>query len=251
MTRSLESQEPSAVGQDVVRRPRDRKAREASLLSAAGKLFGSRGYDATTTREIASCAECAEGLISRYFKGKAGLLHALIKTHISKKKASAPYSMPKARDFEHEIMQLVASEIEQIWNDREFYKAIIPTALQDGMAGPNLSQITLAMENENVVRQLKRSTHCRSLSDEQRSSLAHFININAFIFGFWYPIALGQSLALAKQSATSMASLIAEGFKNGRLSPNLPQVKIGPDRTKPAGTRIAKDTPSISAELVI
>ncbi len=247
MTRSLQTLEPPVVQQDIVRRPRDRKAREASLLSAAGRLFAARGYEATTTREIASCAGCAEGLISRYFKGKAGLLHALIRTHISKKQASATYSMPKGRDFEHEITQLVENEIEQIWDDREFYKAIIPAALQDGVAGPNLSQITLAMENENVVRHIKQSSHCRNLSDEQRSSLAHFININAFLFGFWYPIALGQSLALAKQSATTMASLIADGFKDGRLSANPPQIKVGPNRTKP----MAKDAPSTSAELVI
>ncbi|MDP9161703.1 MAG: TetR/AcrR family transcriptional regulator [Acidobacteriota bacterium] len=218
--------ETPVVLPDIVRRPRDRKAREASLLSAAGKLFASRGYEATTTREIASRAGCAEGLISRYFKGKAGLLNALIRAHTSKRQTAATYSMPKARDFEHEITQLIASEIEQIWQDREFYKAIIPTALRDGVAGPNLSQITLAMESASVVRRLKQSRHSRDLTNEQRSSLAQLINVNAFIFGFWYPIALGQNLSLAKQSAVTMASLIAERFQDGRLSLNSPPAKV-------------------------
>jgi len=57
-------------------RTRNRAAREAALITAAGKLFASRGYEATTTREIAACADCAEGLIHRYFKGKSGLLLA-------------------------------------------------------------------------------------------------------------------------------------------------------------------------------
>ena len=65
-------------------RLRNRESREAALLSAAGKLFAARGYEATTTREIAACAGCAEGLISRYFRGKAGLLRALIVAHTYK-----------------------------------------------------------------------------------------------------------------------------------------------------------------------
>jgi len=60
------------------RRTRDRAGKQQALIVAALKLFASKGYDATTTREIAACAGCAEGLIHRYFSGKAGLLPALM-----------------------------------------------------------------------------------------------------------------------------------------------------------------------------
>jgi AcrR family transcriptional regulator len=63
-------------------RTRDRAGKKQALIDAALKLFASKGYDATTTREIAACAGCAEGLIHRYFSGKAGLLPALMELRV-------------------------------------------------------------------------------------------------------------------------------------------------------------------------
>ncbi len=248
-TNDLEFANPS---QGAGRRRRDRSGREASLLSVAGKLFASRGYDATTTREIAAWAGCAEGLISRYFKGKAGLLRALIGAHNSKKHNS--YNPPGAAcDFEQEIVQLVGDEVEQIWEDREFYRAIIPTVLRESGSGPKISQIALAMESDNVTRRLEQSRYCRDLDDEQRATLARLINVNAFIFGFWYPIALGQGFGSAKESANTMAGLIAEQFRNVglRIGGEKTLMKVAATKRKTAVPRISNDGLMPSAELVI
>ena len=72
------------TGQVRPGRVRNRAIREESLVAAAGRLFASRGYEATTTRQIASEAGCAEGLIHRYFQGKEGLLLALIRSRTSR-----------------------------------------------------------------------------------------------------------------------------------------------------------------------
>src|SRR5438132_2424453 len=56
--------------QPAVKRKRNRTAREEALVAAASKLFASRGYVSSTTRDIAAAAGCAEGLIHRYFGGK-------------------------------------------------------------------------------------------------------------------------------------------------------------------------------------
>src|SRR5437867_12612450 len=69
--------------QPAVKRKRNRTAREEALVAAASKLFASRGYVSSTTRDIAAAAGCAEGLIHRYFGGKEGLLLALIKRQVS------------------------------------------------------------------------------------------------------------------------------------------------------------------------
>ena len=209
------------------RRTRNRKAREEALLSAAGKLFASRGYEATTTREIAAYAGCAEGLISRYFKGKAGLLRALIGAHISKRQMLSNTTRPVARDFEDEIVQLVSTEVQQIWEDREFFRAIIPHALQEGESVPNLSQITLAMGSEAIARQLRQSPSCRVLSDQKLASLARLINVTGFVFGFWYPVALGQDIDSAKDSAVSMAGVLAQKFQPFRT-------RLAKSRTNPS-----------------
>ncbi|MBB6675513.1 TetR/AcrR family transcriptional regulator [Cohnella nanjingensis] len=48
-----------------------------AILSAAGKRFAERGYEAVTMREIAKEAGCSHTTIYIYFKDKEELLHAL------------------------------------------------------------------------------------------------------------------------------------------------------------------------------
>ncbi len=48
------------------------------LRSAALALFARKGYDATSTREIAAAAECNIAMISHYYSSKEGLLLAVI-----------------------------------------------------------------------------------------------------------------------------------------------------------------------------
>src|SRR5947199_8211630 len=114
----------------TARRVRDRAAREAGLIAAACKLFARRGYEATTTREIAAAAGCAEGLIHRYFGGKEGLLLALIKRQVSQEVVDLA-TLPLASTMAGEVVQLVEWEVERTWQDREFCKVVIPRALLD------------------------------------------------------------------------------------------------------------------------
>jgi AcrR family transcriptional regulator len=51
----------------AVRRKRDRAGKQRALMMAALHLFAAKGFEATSTREIAAAAGCAEGLIHRYF----------------------------------------------------------------------------------------------------------------------------------------------------------------------------------------
>ena len=59
-------------------RKRDRAATEAALRECAMALFSRKGFDATTTREIAEKAQVNEQLIQRYFGGKDGLLVSIM-----------------------------------------------------------------------------------------------------------------------------------------------------------------------------
>lgn len=57
------------------------QAREA-LLHAAGQLFAERGFDRTTTREIAEVAGVDAALIARYFGSKTGLYLAALRAEL-------------------------------------------------------------------------------------------------------------------------------------------------------------------------
>src|SRR5882757_8573853 len=103
-------------------RTRDRAGKKQALIVAALKLFANKGYDATTTREIAASAGCAESLIHRYFSGKAGLLPALMEYRVSQEVADLTQHIPPAGSFEDEYLQLVNWAVEHIWGDREFFR---------------------------------------------------------------------------------------------------------------------------------
>src|SRR5215472_11428102 len=93
------------------KRKRDRVAKQEALIRAATKLFASKGYDVTTTREIAATAGCAEGLIHRYFQGKAGLLPGMMSYHASRNVGELNDRLPRADSLDGEIQQLMAWEV--------------------------------------------------------------------------------------------------------------------------------------------
>ena len=72
-SQSLHSQNPAA------RRPRRPAAeRRRQILAAARTLFAERGFDATTTRDLAAAADINDALIYRYFPDKRAILAALV-----------------------------------------------------------------------------------------------------------------------------------------------------------------------------
>lgn len=61
------------------RRPRRPAAeRRRQILDAARTLFAERGFDATTTRDLAAAADINDALIYRYFPDKHAILAALV-----------------------------------------------------------------------------------------------------------------------------------------------------------------------------
>jgi len=60
------------------RRAYDADATRQALLAAAQRLFGQKGYERTTTREIGDAAGADPALIARYFGSKADLYLAAV-----------------------------------------------------------------------------------------------------------------------------------------------------------------------------
>ncbi len=69
-------------GEPLGRRERKKREKRDRILSTAGALFRSNGYEATTTREISEAADVATGTLFSYFNDKRELLRALFLTEI-------------------------------------------------------------------------------------------------------------------------------------------------------------------------
>lgn len=66
--------------QPKTRRERRIAARQAQILSAAGRVFSQKGYERATTREIADAADVSEGTLYNYFQNKQDLLMGVAKS---------------------------------------------------------------------------------------------------------------------------------------------------------------------------
>jgi AcrR family transcriptional regulator len=75
---SISHETPVADGGAKSGRSRDAAASKESLLQAAQELFGQRGFERTTTRDIGERAGVDAALIARYFGSKADLYFAAV-----------------------------------------------------------------------------------------------------------------------------------------------------------------------------
>jgi AcrR family transcriptional regulator len=199
------------------RRTRDRAGKQQALIAAALKLFASKGYDATTTREIAACAGCAEGLIHRYFSGKAGLLPALMEHRISQEVADLAHHVLPAHSFEDEYLQLVNWAVEHMWGDREFLKVAISRAVLDPGFGQMLRQVGPLQRARAIGARLKRFRECRTLSDVEFDALVQSVSVIGFMFGFMRPAVLRQDRKTSTRTASIIARLLVRSLSSGHL----------------------------------
>jgi AcrR family transcriptional regulator len=189
-------------------RTRNRPAREQALMRAATKLFAYRGYEPTTTRDIAALAGCAEGLIHRYFNGKAGLLLAIVQSRVASEVSDLGHHLPPAEDLKTEITQLMEWELERMWEDREFLNIAVPRAILEPSIGQMINTIGPRRRAEVISKRLKRFDESRRLSAEQLQAVADFVGVTAFIFGYMRPAVLRQDRKHSKKTALAITDLL-------------------------------------------
>jgi len=119
-------------GEDEIRAAlADKGKREGDILRAAISLFADKGFEATTTKEIARQAGVAEGTIFRYFKTKADILVSLIATSIIKGAAPRIFNpvekiLNQANKPTREILrELIKDRVSLIRNNITLLKVII------------------------------------------------------------------------------------------------------------------------------
>lgn len=200
------------------KRTRNRAGKKQALVFAALKLFASKGYEATTTREIAACAGCAEGLIHRYFNGKAGLIPALMEYRVSQEVADLTHHIPPAQSFEDEYIQLVSWAVEHIWEDREFLRVAIPRAMLDAGFGQLLRQVGPLQRARAIRARLKKFRESRALSEAEFDALVQSVSVIGFMFGFMRPAVLRQDRKSATKTASAIAKLLVRSFSSDAVT---------------------------------
>jgi AcrR family transcriptional regulator len=193
---------------------RDRAAKQQALIRAATELFALRGYESTTTREIASRAGCAEGLIHRYFQGKAGLLFALMRFHASVEAAELNKHLPCAHDLDQEIQQLLEWELDRMWKARDFLRVTIPRAILDTKVGRFVSQVGPGRHAQAIRERLRHyQGNGAALEDSEVEALANAIGALGFTFGFMRQAVFGFDRKQTKGLAARVAKIFSRGMQ--------------------------------------
>jgi AcrR family transcriptional regulator len=190
------------------RRARDRSAKKQALIQAALGLFASKGYEVTTTREIAAAAGCAEGLIHRYFKGKAGLLTAMIEHRISKEALDFGHQLRPASNFADEFLHLVEREVERMWESRDFLRVFIPRAIVDPSVGSVMNKALISVRAKAIAERLKYYESCVTLPQDAIEAFTQAIGMLGLVFGFVRPVLLGHDCPGAKKMAVTVAKIL-------------------------------------------
>jgi len=206
-TRRAELAVSGSVNGNRPKRTRDRAAKEQALIQAAMELFASQGYEVTTTREIAASAGCAEGLIHRYFKGKAGLLAAMIEHRVSKEALDVSHKLQPATNLEDEFLQLVDREVERIWESRDFLRVFIPRAIVDPAVGSVMNRTFISARAKAISERLKNYQTVK-LPQDAMEALAQAVGMLGLVFGFVRPVLLGHDRLRAKKMAATMAKIL-------------------------------------------
>jgi AcrR family transcriptional regulator len=191
----------------VNKRHRDRSGKQKALLSAATSLFSRRGYDATTTREIAAYAKCAEGLIHRYFGGKSGLLFQIVNLRFAEERDTLD-EIPMGLTWEEEIRQLMEQQLDYLWADRELLRVMLSSAILQPQLRKVLGDYGAAGASM-IARRLRRHKECPFDDEKDIEGLAHALMAMSFNFGFIRAAILGQQRRQTKTLAVRAAKLLS------------------------------------------
>lgn len=191
---------------------RNRAVKEKALIQAATKLFADKGYESTKTRDIAALAGCAEGLIHRYFQGKAGLLLAIVQSRISQEVSDISTQVPLADNVKDEIRRLVRWEVERMWADRDFLKIVMPRALLDPAIGRVVNRMGPERRCEIISARLKTFKKSKTMLAEDIRAIAEFVGSVGYLFGFLRPVLLQQDRKLSRRTADSITDLLVRSL---------------------------------------
>jgi len=126
--------------------------RREQILESAVAVFGSKGFEGSTTRALARQAGVSEAMIFRFFPDKAALYRAIIDRFIAASGDPFPHAAAEANDDERVLSGLAANLIRSMEQDPAFVRLLFFSALE----GHELSRLFLEARILKLTRALAR-----------------------------------------------------------------------------------------------
>ena len=187
------------------------------IKRAARKLFGRKGFEATTTREIAAAADIGAGTLFLYAGTKEDLLVLIFREEIGRVVTEAFATMP-ARPLLDQVLHLFGAMIALHERDRGLARVFVRELpfVEDRRHGIAEMMVSMFAGIGNLIEQSKSRGELRA--DVPAARLAH--NLFALYF-FQLQRWLGGDPITSRQRDEGLRAALKlqlEGLRNGRLS---------------------------------
>jgi len=133
------------------------RERQASLIACAASLFAAKGFNGTTTKEIAKAAGISEALVFKYFPTKRALYAAILEEKVTVGELlDAVEEAAKKRD-DHRVFSLIARYRIRPGVDPTLLRLLLFSALE----GHELSDIFFGKQHKVFYEHLATYIHTR------------------------------------------------------------------------------------------
>ena len=111
--------------------------RQASLIAAAASLFAAKGFNGTTTKEIAKAVGVSEALVFKYFPTKRTLYAAILAEKVTVNELLDVVEAAVTKRDDHRVFTMIASYRIRPGADSTFLRLLLFSALE----GHELSEL--------------------------------------------------------------------------------------------------------------
>lgn len=197
-------------------RLRNRATTTASLRQAAMQVFAARGYDAATTREVATAAGVSEQLIQRYFGGKSGLLLSIMELYAERDRAGGFGVSDPGDTVSAEIENFLLFHLERERQAGDFARVAIYRSIVDKKVAAEIARMFTASREPFVLARL-RALQSRGLirADADLAAVAHALSTLSFALAFNDQMLFRRTGKALKR----VISVVAETFSIGLAIP--------------------------------
>jgi AcrR family transcriptional regulator len=134
------------------------------ILEAAGQLFAAKGFEASTTRDIADAAGIASGTLFNYFATKEAILAALAAEALAGAHRGPAGDTAAAGSFEENLFALVMAGLRALRPLRKHLSVLVATALSPLAAAPADGGHSLRLAHLEAVAELAKKYGLGELS---------------------------------------------------------------------------------------
>ncbi len=159
------------------RRERNKREKHERIVAAARELFSSKGFDATTTAEIAARADVAAGTLFLYVASKEDLLVLVFRDEMDRVADRAFASLPAGASLLDELLHVYGALISLHERDRGLARVFVKELMFVGAA--NRPSVEAFVEGL-VHRSAERIEEAQRSSRFDPEAPAHAIAENCF-----------------------------------------------------------------------